>query len=169
MYVQVLNDTYGTLKAEPSFKTNISKDIVEQDFITNPYGICVANKIINSCQMTVGYRVDDTKIPHKIPQGIYVIIEDFKTKYQDKIGKMKFPRGEVYEYLGTTMDYRMIGELNIYTTNYVKKTIKEYPAGLSTNKITPTSDFILKTNNNSDHLKDQHRQCFHITLVRAYF
>ena len=119
--------------------------------------------------MTVGYRVDNTKIPHKIPQGIYVIIEDFKTKYQDKIGKMKFPRGEVYEYLGTTLDYRMIGELNIYTTNYVKKTIQEYPENLSTSEATLASEYLFKTKNNTEKIMDKPSQYFYTTLSRGIF
>ena len=47
--------------------------------------------------------------------------------------------------------------------------MKEYLQDLSTNATTPTSDFIFKTKNNAEKLKDQKRQYFHTTEVRGLF
>ena len=118
-YFQVLNDIYGTLKAAFLFYKKLSNDLVEQGFSINPYDICVANKIINGHQMTVVWYVDNMKISHKILQEVSVVIEDLKAKCQDEIGKIKVSRGKIHDYLGTTLDYRNPGEVNIDMAEYI--------------------------------------------------
>ena len=67
---------------------------------------------------------------------------------------MRVSRGRIDDYLGTNLDYRTPGESNINMTNYVKKTIKKYPEYFSTVAAKLASDFLLKTNNNADNMKN---------------
>ena len=69
--------------------------------------------------MTVVWYVDNMKISHKILQEVSVVIEDLKAKCQDEIGKIKVSRGKIHDYLGTTLDYRNPGEVNIDMAEYV--------------------------------------------------
>ena len=41
------------------------------------------------------------------------MIEDLKSNYQDKIGKIKVSRGKIHDSLIVTLDYRTPGEINI--------------------------------------------------------
>ena len=59
--------------------------LVEMGFQVNPYDMCVANAMIEGKQCTITWYVDDTKISHKNPKVVDVVIE----KIEAKFGKMK--------------------------------------------------------------------------------
>jgi hypothetical protein len=64
LYVELLKALYGTLRAARLFWEKLSKTLVEWGFEINPYDRCVANKMVNGKQLTVGWHVDDLKISH---------------------------------------------------------------------------------------------------------
>ena len=59
IYVRLLKALYGTLKSALLFWENLSETLQEWGFKINPYDWCVANKMINSKQCTIGWHVDD--------------------------------------------------------------------------------------------------------------
>ena len=62
IYIRLLKALYGTLKAALLFWENLSETLQEWGFNINPYDWCVANKMINGKQCTIGWHVDDLKI-----------------------------------------------------------------------------------------------------------
>ena len=59
-------------------------------FETNPYDICVANKMVNGKQITVMWHVDDLKVSHVEDEVLDGFIEWAKNKYEDPgITKLK--------------------------------------------------------------------------------
>ena len=62
IYVRLLKSLYGTLKVALLFLENLSEAFQEWGFQINPYDWCVANKMINGKQYTIGWHVDDLKI-----------------------------------------------------------------------------------------------------------
>ena len=64
IYVRLLKAIYGTLKAALLFWENLSEAFQEWGFNINLYYWCVANKMINGKQCTIGWHVDNLKISH---------------------------------------------------------------------------------------------------------
>ena len=52
---------YGTVKAARLFFENLSGKLSDYGFTSNPYDVCVMNKMINDKQCTVAWHVDDLK------------------------------------------------------------------------------------------------------------
>ena len=114
LYVEAQNAIYGTLKAAIQFYKKFVKDIMNYGFKINPYDPCVANKIINSKQMTMVWHVDDAKISHVNGQEIDIFINYLKQIYEDpEIGMMKVNRGKIHKFLGMTLDYSIKGKVKI--------------------------------------------------------
>ena len=59
-------------------------------FELNPYDLCVANKMINGSQCTIGFYVDDNKISHKDPTVVKGIIKSIEKHF----GKMSVDDGK---------------------------------------------------------------------------
>jgi hypothetical protein len=64
MYVQLKKALYGTLEAGLLFWRDLTKNLKKWGFKINPYGWCVANKMIGGKQCTVIWHVDDIKVSH---------------------------------------------------------------------------------------------------------
>jgi hypothetical protein len=64
LYIELLKELYGTLKAALLFWKLLSSKLVSWGFTINPYDWCVANKMIDGTQCTVLWHVDDMKISH---------------------------------------------------------------------------------------------------------
>ena len=47
------------------FYKRLRIDLENMGFEINPYGPCVANKMVNGHQMTIFWHVDDLKVSHK--------------------------------------------------------------------------------------------------------
>ena len=56
IYVRLLKALYGNLKAALLLWENLSEALQEWGFNINPYDWCVANKMINGKQCTIGWH-----------------------------------------------------------------------------------------------------------------
>ena len=83
IYVRLLKALYGTLKAALLFWENLSDTLQEWGFKINPYDWCVANKMINGNQCTIGWHVDNLKIPHVSSE----VVDDILSKLDERYGK----------------------------------------------------------------------------------
>jgi len=71
IYLLLRKALYGTLQAALLFWRNLSSFLVDElGFRINPYDSCVANKVINGKQCTIGWHVDDLKISHVDPRWL---------------------------------------------------------------------------------------------------
>ena len=87
--VELLNAFCGTLKAALIFHKKLRKDLETEGFETNPCDFCVANKMLNSKQMTAIWHADDLKMSHVDPQEANTMTDFSRVKHEDDIGKMK--------------------------------------------------------------------------------
>ena len=65
LYVRLSKALYGMLRAALLFYKRLQSTLEDMGFKVNPYDPCVANKMVEGGQITVCWRVDDLKIPHK--------------------------------------------------------------------------------------------------------
>jgi hypothetical protein len=64
LYVKVLKATYGLIEAALIWYNVYTDVLMKMGFVLNPYDKCMANKIINSKQCSIGWYVDDNKVSH---------------------------------------------------------------------------------------------------------
>ena len=72
--------------------------------LINPYEKCIANKVFNEHQFTVGWFVDENKLSN-MDYNVYSMIYD---KIEDKFGKLSHTTGKNRTFLG--MDIELIGK-----------------------------------------------------------
>ena len=59
-----MNVIYGTMVASLIYYKKFCKSLIVCGFKLNPYGPCVANRMVNEKQQTVCWHVDNCKISH---------------------------------------------------------------------------------------------------------
>jgi Reverse transcriptase (RNA-dependent DNA polymerase) len=90
----------------------------EWGFEMNPYDACVANKIVNSKQLTVAWHVDDIKVSHVEVQVVDAFINQLEAEFGSNTPLNK-SRGKVHDYLGMILDFNTAGEVTISMSNYI--------------------------------------------------
>ena len=101
LYLELLQATYGTLRAAHLFWEKLSGELQEWGFKANPYDSCVVNKMINGKQCTIGWHVDDVQCSHVDP----MVVEHMISLMGNEFGKdapLTVSRDKVHEYLGMT-------------------------------------------------------------------
>jgi hypothetical protein len=64
LFVQMHKALYGMMRSALLFYKKFIHDLESEGYVINPYDPCVANKMINGKQMTVGLHVDNLKVSH---------------------------------------------------------------------------------------------------------
>ena len=59
IYTKVLRAIYGMLQSSLLWYKQFRGDLKDLGFIFNPYGPCMANKMVNRKQQTIRFHVDD--------------------------------------------------------------------------------------------------------------
>ena len=101
IYLRLKKALYGCVQSALLWYELYVSKLQEMGFELNPYDQCVANKIINGSQCTVGFWVDDNKISHKDPEVVSQVIKEI----EEYFGKMVVTRGKEHSFLG--MDIKM--------------------------------------------------------------
>ncbi len=98
---------YGMWKSTLWFYKKLRANLEAKGFIVNNYDLFVANKIINSTQMTVTWHMDDLKVCHKDQRAINDFATWLKGKYERKEKGLFLThhKGKVHDYLGIDLDY----------------------------------------------------------------
>jgi hypothetical protein len=140
----MLNAMYGLLRSALLFYLKLVKDLTEFGFKLNPYNPCVANKMVDSVQMTVVWHVDDLKISHKLAKAINGLVDYLKGKYGD--GSV-IHTGNVHDYLGVDHDYsdaNREGVVKMSMMKHIKKIVEDFPEEVRKSSLTPASDNLYK-------------------------
>jgi hypothetical protein len=77
-------------------------DLEDNGFVLNHYDPCVANKVVNSKQLTIMWNVDDLKLSHSDENEVTKAIDWLKSIYGED---MRVSRGNKYDYLGMDLIY----------------------------------------------------------------
>jgi hypothetical protein len=121
----------------------VCKSLTDIGFKFNPYGPCVANKMIDGHQMTITLHVDDCKLSHKKPKTMDKMIEwlrqEYESVFEDGSGKMTVSRGKLHTYLGMTLDYTSRGQVKITMLDFVDEIIAAFDKADPTGSGTKTS------------------------------
>ena len=75
IYVKLKKALYGTIQTALLFWKNLTKVLKKWGFTINPYGWCVANKLVKGKQLTIVWNVDDLKISRVDQEVVSDLIE----------------------------------------------------------------------------------------------
>jgi hypothetical protein len=145
LYVELLKALYGTLRAARLFWEKLSGKLLEWGFTLNPYDSCLANKIVNGKQCTVGWHVDDAKISHIEPEVVDVIIGLMNDEF-GKEAPLTISRGKIHDYLGMTFDFFEDGVVSVDMIDYIQSVIAEMPDEMIGTAATPAADHLFNVN-----------------------
>ena len=131
------------------FWKNLTGDLEEWGFKTNPYDFCVANKSINGKQRTIGWHVDDLKISHEDPKVVTTILGLINGRYgQEIVGGKRTPltitRGKIHDHLGMTLDFTEDGIVKIDMREYVEKVLDKMPGEMDVTATTPAASHLFQ-------------------------
>ena len=134
-------------------------------FVINYYDPCVANKIVNGKQLTVCWHVDDLKISHANKK----VVSKFLKQLEKLYGELRTTRGKVHDYLGMTLNYRILGKVQIDMTSYTKATVEMFPNGTTLKYKSPAVEHLYDVNEHVIKLTKEKKQMFHTITVRSLF
>ena len=116
-------------------------------FKLNKYDPCVANKDVDGNQCTVCWYVDDNKISHEDPKGLYPVIEMIESKFST----MTKRRDKKHTFVGMDMRFIEEGKVKIPMKEYMGECIVSFGENLGENTTkTPAKGDLFKVDETSE-------------------
>lgn len=168
LYGELKKVLYGMLQAALKFWEQISEDLVGLGYEINPYDWCVANKLINGKQHTIGWHVDDFVMTHEDPAVNNELISWFSEKY-GKLSPLTVHRGRVHNYLGMTLDFTTKGEVRVTMFDYIERMLTECPTPFEGNANTPAAKHLFETDDRAKKLNGEDASVFHHIVAQMVF
>lgn len=168
MYAELRKELYGMLQAALKFWQKVTPNLVSLGYTINPYDWCVANKIVNGKQHTVGWHVDDFILTYEDPSVNDGLISWFQEKY-GKLSPITVNRGKTHEYLGMTLNFEQPGEVAVTMFDYVNKTLDEAPKDWSGTAATPATSRLFDTDDAGAKLEENRAALCHHIVARLLF
>ena len=147
---------YGTIKAAILWYTMFADNLKGMGFKLNPYDLCVANKMVNGHQLTVGWYVDDVKMSHKDEQVLTDLIEAL----EEKFGKMNVTRGNKHIYLGLEIEIRD-RKVFISMKGYLEEAICDFGEEITGSATSPACKSLMTVNKEAKTLDKECSDRFH--------
>ena len=108
-------------------------------------------------QFTIVLHVDDLKLSFKREKEIDEVLAELEKVY----GKLEIQRGEVLEFLGLTLDYRVRGVCKIGAEEYIKRAISTFSGEIKGKAKTPAADKLFQVRETAEPLPEGRRKNFH--------
>lgn len=168
LYAELKKMLYGLLQAALKFWQQITRDLVTLGYVINPYDWCVANKMVNGKQHTVGWHVDDFLMTHEDASVNTGLIKWFQAKY-GKLSPLTVHRGCVHDYLGMSLDFRKPGAVIVSMRDYVTSIINQAPSEWEGTAKTPATSHLFEINDNPVKLEQDKAALYHHIVAKALF
>ena len=144
MYVEANKAIHGTLEASLLFWAKLSNSLEKMVYQRNKYNWCVMNKIIKGEEYTILWNVNGLKMLHVYVKDVSVILADIDTKC-GKVAKMNITRGEIYKYLGITINNSFSGKVNFSMVKYFGNIIENFQEDIKGESATPARHHLFDT------------------------
>jgi hypothetical protein len=156
---------YGTVKAARLFFENLSGKLSEYGFESNPYDMCIMNKMINNKQCTVAWHVDDLKISHADSKVVDELLEYLSSIY----GELSITRGDRHTYVGMDFYFPGDGTVKIDMSTYLKEALDEFPDTVDKLVTSPASNHIFDVDPTATPLNEERRELLHHLVAKLLF
>ena len=126
LYVQILRALYGMIESALLWYNLYTEVLLKEGFEINPYDRCVANKIINDKQCSIGWYVDDNILSHIDPTVVDSVIALIEQYFPGLV----IERGKSLNFLGMELEFLKDGKVNLGLVQYIKGMIEELEEAL---------------------------------------
>ena len=109
------------MKSTLLFYRKLWTDLLKKGFKLNLYDPYVANKMVNSKQMSIFCHIDDLMMFHPEEDVLTEFIDYTKGVYRE----LSVSRGDVHNYLGMRFDFSDRGKVGITMSTLAKEVIEE--------------------------------------------
>jgi hypothetical protein len=127
LYVQILAALYGMIESALLWYTLYTEVLHKEGFEINPYDRCVANKLINGKQCTIGWYVDDNILSHVEKTVVDSVID----KIEGYFPGLVVERGKDLNFLGMEIGFFEKGKLTLGLVPYISGMIEELEEALA--------------------------------------
>lgn len=168
LYAELKKVLYGMLQAALKFWQQITSDLVSLGYSINPYDWCVANKLVNGKQHTIGWHVDDFIMTHEDASVNTELINWFQKKYGE-LSPLTVHRGRTHDYLGMNLDFTVRGSVTVSMRAYVNDIIDQAPTEWDDTATTPAANHLFQVNGESPKLDPDKAALYHHIVAKALF
>jgi len=128
LYVQILKALYGMIESALLWYLLYIEVLLKHGFELNPVDKCVANKIIDGKQCTIGLHVDDNMISHVKTSAV----DDILKLIEGYFPGLQIQTGRKLDFLGLEVEFRDDGEASVGTVQYLTNIIETLDEELDT-------------------------------------
>lgn len=168
IYATLNQYMYGTMEAAKKFWKKLSKALLDDGFVFNPYDDCVMNKIVNGKQLTVCWHVDDLLCSH-VDKAVLKQFVKWLSKEFGKHAPLVVNEGKLHDYLGMMMDFHKKGKVVINMKSYIKTMLEELPPEFDGKEKTPASKHLFEVNEDPKLLNEKRKQFFHTYVAKLLY
>ena len=162
IYVQLIKALYGCLRSALLWYELYTTKLQSMGFELNPYDPCVANKIINNKQCSIGYYVDDNIATHDSNEVLKQVAETV----EKQVGKITITTGDEHTFLGMNIKFNKNGTVTIDMQDYVKETLTDFPDKLRNKVASPARPDLFFVKNASPRLNQERSDIFHSIVMK---
>ena len=159
LYCRILKALYGMIESALLWYTLYADVLKQQGFKLNKVDKCVANKVVNGKQLSIGWYLDDNIVGGET-SAVSALIENINKR----IPGLVIQRGRKLEFLGIDFFFRGDGKVDIGTVPYIKQMIKDFEEeiGMALTKkySSPHAKWLFKVNEKATKLKRDKAEIF---------
>ena len=122
LYMELVKALYGCIMSALLWYETFTGELEKEGFELNPYDPCVANMNVEGSQCNICWYVDDTKVSHKNPEVVAMILK----KIEKLFGKLTVKRGREHTFVGMDFEFTKNGDLQIHMKEYLNECISAY-------------------------------------------
>ena len=165
LYLRILRAIYGCIESALLWYQLYSNTLSKIGFIINPYDRCVANKMINGKQCTIGWYVDDNKLSHEDKD----VVEDILKLLSQEFGELTIQRGPVYDFLGMEIEFVEGNRVKILMKNQIQEAIHDFGEVISRKAATPATRDLHVIREDAEQLDERRSEIFHSVTMKLMY
>lgn len=117
---------YGTLLGARLFYDKLKRVLIAMGYEMNDYDECTFNKMVNDCQCTIQFHVDDLKMSH-LEQGVLdKVVKHLNEIFGSDDEELSASYGVIHEYLGMPIDWSQDGKVLFSMFDYLEDSLRAY-------------------------------------------
>ncbi|GFH56495.1 hypothetical protein CTEN210_12971 [Chaetoceros tenuissimus] len=159
LYCRILKALYGMIESALLGYNMFADVLLQEGFKINKIDKCVAYKVVDGKQLTIGWYIDDNIVGSQTKA-----VTDLINKINERFPGLTIQRGNKLEFLGIDFYFRGDGKVDIGTVPYIKQMIKdlEEELGMVLNRKykSPHAKWLLKVNKKSPKLTREKADMF---------
>lgn len=153
LYGELYKVLYGMITASLLFWQQVTEDLMKMGYIVNPYDWCLANKIVNGAQHTIGWHVYDFIMTHIDPTVNTSLIDCLQKKY-GKLSPLLVHRGSTHDYPGMAMNFSQQDKVIVTMIDYIDTMLKEAPEEFHGEASSPAANHLFKIDDRAEKLDE---------------